>query len=203
MRRAVSSVTSSGVPSAWSTITWNSLLLSKGSILNLTRRRPTRPMDPGKEGDHDAGEKDPARGGLLHERVITAAVEAGGAALGSFGAGRRRVAAEDTRRRPRGDHEGDGEGEEHGGGRPDRDGAHVRTRQPAHEGHGQDGRDHREGGEDRGVAHLVHRLHGDARSGRPGFSRWWRSMFSTTTMASSTRMPMEKISAKRVTRFRV
>ena len=31
----------------------------------------------------------------------------------------------------------------------------------------------------------------------------WRWMFSTTTMASSTRMPMEKIRAKRVTRFRV
>ena len=42
-------------------------------------------------------------------------------------------------------------------------------------------------------------------SGRPRFSgRWkWREMFSTTTMASSTKMPMEKISAKSVTRFRV
>jgi hypothetical protein len=34
-------------------------------------------------------------------------------------------------------------------------------------------------------------------------SRWWRSMFSTTTIASSTRMPMEKMSANRVTRFKV
>ena len=39
--------------------------------------------------------------------------------------------------------------------------------------------------------------------GRPFFSRWWRSMFSTTTIASSTRMPMEKIRANSVTRFRV
>jgi hypothetical protein len=34
-------------------------------------------------------------------------------------------------------------------------------------------------------------------------SRWWRSMFSTTTIASSTRMPIEKTRANRVTRFRV
>ena len=33
--------------------------------------------------------------------------------------------------------------------------------------------------------------------------RQWRTMFSTTTMASSTRMPMEKISANRVMRFSV
>jgi hypothetical protein len=33
--------------------------------------------------------------------------------------------------------------------------------------------------------------------------RKWRWMFSTTTMASSTRMPMEKMRAKRVTRFSV
>jgi hypothetical protein len=37
----------------------------------------------------------------------------------------------------------------------------------------------------------------------PGFARWWRSMFSTTTIASSTRMPIEKISANRVTRLSV
>ena len=34
-------------------------------------------------------------------------------------------------------------------------------------------------------------------------NRKWRTVFSTTTMASSTRMPMEKISANNVTRFRV
>ena len=33
--------------------------------------------------------------------------------------------------------------------------------------------------------------------------RKWRTMFSTTTIASSTRMPMEKISANSVTRFSV
>ena len=40
---------------------------------------------------------------------------------------------------------------------------------------------------------------------RPLFcGRWkWRTMFSTTTMASSTRMPMEKISAKSVMRLSV
>ena len=34
-------------------------------------------------------------------------------------------------------------------------------------------------------------------------NRAWRTMFSTTTIASSTRMPIEKISAKRVIRFSV
>ena len=42
-------------------------------------------------------------------------------------------------------------------------------------------------------------------SGRPLLCgrRKCRTMFSTTTIASSTRMPMEKISAKSVTRFSV
>jgi hypothetical protein len=31
----------------------------------------------------------------------------------------------------------------------------------------------------------------------------WRTMFSTSTMGSSTRMPMQKMRAKRVTRLRV
>jgi len=34
-------------------------------------------------------------------------------------------------------------------------------------------------------------------------SPMWRTMFSTTTIASSTRMPIEKISAKSVIRLRV
>ena len=37
----------------------------------------------------------------------------------------------------------------------------------------------------------------------PGCRPWCRWMFSTTTMASSTRMPMEKINANRDTRFSV
>ena len=36
---------------------------------------------------------------------------------------------------------------------------------------------------------------------RSSFIAQWRAMFSTTTMASSTRMPIEKISAKRLTRL--
>ncbi len=40
-------------------------------------------------------------------------------------------------------------------------------------------------------------------SGRSGSSARWRWMFSTTTIASSTRMPMEKISANSDTRFSV
>ena len=36
---------------------------------------------------------------------------------------------------------------------------------------------------------------------RPSFIPQCRAMFSTTTIASSTRMPMEKISANRLTRL--
>ncbi len=38
---------------------------------------------------------------------------------------------------------------------------------------------------------------------RPSPIAQWREIFSTTTMASSTRMPMEKISANRLTRLMV
>ncbi len=38
---------------------------------------------------------------------------------------------------------------------------------------------------------------------RPGCNCWWRWMFSTTTIASSTRIPIEKISANSETRFSV
>ena len=40
-------------------------------------------------------------------------------------------------------------------------------------------------------------------SGAPGSSARWRWMFSTTTIASSTRMPIEKMSAKSDTRLSV
>ena len=36
---------------------------------------------------------------------------------------------------------------------------------------------------------------------RPSPRRQWRTMFSTTTMASSTKMPMEKMRANRLTRL--
>ncbi len=41
------------------------------------------------------------------------------------------------------------------------------------------------------------------RTERPSLMAQWRAMFSTTTMASSTRMPMEKMSANRLTRLMV
>ena len=66
---------------------------------------------------------------------------------------------------PRGDGEGDDEGEQHRGGRANRDRAHVRTHESADEGHGQDGGDHRPRGENRGVADLVHGLERDLAEG--------------------------------------
>jgi hypothetical protein len=50
--------------------------------------------------------------------------------------------------------------------------------------------------------HLVHRARNEILRDPLPRPRW-RWMFSTTTMASSTRMPMEKIRANRDTRLRV
>jgi len=41
------------------------------------------------------------------------------------------------------------------------------------------------------------------RRGRPSRIAQWRAMFSTTTIASSTRIPIEKMSANRLTRLMV
>ena len=62
-----------------------------------------------------------------------------------------------------------------------------------------------EGGENGGIADLIHRFDGHLERRPPLLSgmRQWRTMFSTTTMASSTRMPMEKISANSVMRLSV
>ncbi len=84
----------------------------------------------------------------------------------------------------------------------DRDRAHVRPHQPGDKSHRQQGGDNGECREDGRTAHLID---------RPGIiapivrcvSTRCRWMFSTTTIASSTRMPIEKISANRDTRLMV
>ncbi len=48
--------------------------------------------------------------------------------------------------------------ENHRGARANGDGPHVRTHQAAYESHGKNRRNHRERGEDRGIAHFVHGL---------------------------------------------
>ena len=115
------------------------------------------------------------------------------------------MAAEDAEGGPGGDGEGDHQGEEHGGGGADGDGAHVGPHQAADEGHGEDGSDDSPGGEDGGVAHFIDGVEGDLGEGLvsgTGHAEVAHDI-STTTIASSTRMPIEKISAKRVIRLRV
>jgi hypothetical protein len=53
------------------------------------------------------------------------------------------------------------------------------------------------------TAYVISRVPAIAASFGDSPFRMCRAMFSTTTMASSTRMPMEKIRAKRVMRFSV
>ena len=72
-----------------------------------------------------------------------------------------RVAAQDLERRPGGHDKGHHQRKEHRRARADRNRPHVRAHQAADERHRQHGGDHRPGGEDRWVAHLIHRLDGD------------------------------------------
>ena len=97
------------------------------------------------------------------------------------------------------------EREQHRGRGADRDRAHVRPHQAADERHRQNRGDDRQRREDGRVADLVDRADGDRveRVARRRARRAWRTMFSTTTIASSTRMPIEKISANSVMRFSV
>jgi hypothetical protein len=70
IRRAVSRVTSSGVPSSWSTSTWNSLLLSKGSIFTFTKPSATIPIDARSTATMPA--KKPQRSDGLAMRAVMA-----------------------------------------------------------------------------------------------------------------------------------
>ena len=53
----------------------------------------------------------------------------------------------------------------HGGRCAHRDGTHIGSHQAAHKGHRKDGGDHRQGRQNRGIAHLVHGLDGHAKFG--------------------------------------
>ena len=81
-------------------------------------------------------------------------------------------------------------------------GRHVGPHQPGHEQHRQQRRDHGQRRDDGRIADFGHRLDRRLHARlRPSRIAQWRAMFSTTTMASSTRMPIEKISANRLTRL--
>ena len=102
------------------------------------------------------------------------------------------------------DDHGDEEGEDHRRRGVGRDRAHIGAHHARHEEHRQQRGDDGQRCDDRRVADLRHRLdRRRATRDAPVAHPQWRAMFSITTMASSTRMPMEKISAKSVTRFSV
>ena len=73
--------------------------------------------------------------------------------------------SDQAQRRPGGDDEGHQQREDHGGRGAHRDGAHVGAHEAADEGHGQDGGDDRQGGQDGRVADFVHRLDGHREAG--------------------------------------
>ena len=191
-----------------STTTWNSLLLSNGSIFSTTswttasdtdaRIATTMPM-PSSDAPARRRVRVDERRQQPRERRREPAVEAAPA-----GSPRRAVLRRELQREPRRDHERDRERDQHPHARVDRDRAHVRAHEPGDERHRQQRGDHGERGEDRRPADLVDRRRDQRRRAAPrGSSARWRWMFSTTTIASSTRMPIEKISANRLTRFSV
>src|SRR3569832_125237 len=110
---------------------------------------------------------------------------------------------EKTLREPRRDDEGDGERNEHTHARVDGDGAHVRTHHPETKAIGNSAAITVTGAW-RGAPPTSPPAAGMRRvSGAPGSSRRCRWMFSITTMASSTRIPIEKINANKDTRLSV
>ena len=134
-------------------------LVVEGQHLHLDR-----PGDDQGERAHqeqgDAGEKGDAQPGAADHGSHDPTIGAGRQVLTFMDLGPLAgMPAQHAVGRPRGDHEGDGHGEDHGRGGPHRDGAHVGAHQTLDEGHGQDGGDDGEGGEDQGAADLVDRLH--------------------------------------------
>jgi len=101
--------------------------------------------------------------GLGSAVLLGARVQAGGIGFGEV-----RFLPEDFQAGPGADDEGDDQAEEHGHAGAHGDGPHVGAHEAAHEGHGQDRGDHREGSQDRGVAHLVHRINDDSGEGTLG-----------------------------------
>ena len=77
------SVCSSGVPSGMSTITWNSLLLSKGSILTVTHFERHERHGADQRSTDDAAEKHVSEPGLAQQRAHHPTVERREAALWS------------------------------------------------------------------------------------------------------------------------
>ena len=200
---------SSGVPAGMSTTTWNSRLVVERQHLQHDAACTTASDTDSDDRDDDADASSQRR--LRRPR---AASRNGVSSAREQRASRRRagrrwpVAARalpaQLQRQPRRDDERDRQRDQHAHAGVDRDRAHVRPHQAGDERHRQQRGDHREGGEDGRAADLVDRARDERRAAaRPGASARWRWMFSTTTIASSTRMPIEKISANSDTRFSV
>ena len=100
-------------PSGMSMMTWNSLLLSNGSIFTLTNPTPTRRYRA-EQHRRDQRQKAAARSGVMEQRIHHATVEAGEAVL-AFPLGVAGGAAEDPDGGPRRHHQGGDQREEHGG----------------------------------------------------------------------------------------
>ncbi|GIX31689.1 MAG: hypothetical protein KatS3mg124_2161 [Porticoccaceae bacterium] len=153
-------------------------LVVEGQHLHL--HPPERHGGHGEEQQHGDPRQEgvsPARVG--DQRPHETAVQAGEQVLGMFGvrpggrSGGRTLGqvpvfaapAQDPDAGPWGDDEGDQQRPEHGRAGTDGDGPHVGAHEPADERHRQHGGDHGEGGQDRGIAHLAHGLHGDLAPG--------------------------------------
>ena len=167
MSCSAAAVSSSAVPAGMSTTSWNSLLLSKGSIFSTTHCTAARPTLSSQRGQ-DAGQQQPAllravagtacssrvkrrdrRPGCGRARQRVGPCAAAPCDFISFSASQGvtvNAIASDER---------------HAQAAVDRDRAHVRAHQAADEGHRQQRRDHRQRGQDGRAADLVDRRRDD------------------------------------------
>ena len=149
-----------------STTTWNSDLLSKGSIFRMTRPMAGKAKDTAISTATPARQQAPVAPAATlveqrREHPLEQAVQPGGElAAAMVAAARRRLHPQ--ARQPGCDAERDAQRQQHAHAGVDRDGAHVRPGQAGEEGHRQQGRDHRQRGQHGRAAHLVHRARGSA-----------------------------------------
>ena len=143
---------SRGVPSGISTITWNSLLLSNGSILTVTSLSGTSATDARSRKETPArnASRDTA---VPNEAGHRAAIQPRGRALWRVA-----VSAPGPKQAgggPGGDHEGGRQRKQHRRGRAHWNWPHVGAHQPADERHRQNRGDDGEGRENRRIADLI------------------------------------------------
>ena len=138
-------------------------LVVKGQHLDVNQSHPHQGAGQEQQTGHGR-EEEPARRRVMDQGVHGPPVETGTPVVRSVvvvSALPFRLVFDQPDGGPGRDDKGHQQGKNHGRRGADRNGPHIGTHQPAHESHGQNGEDDRQGGQNGGVADLVHRFHGN------------------------------------------